>query len=218
MSATATATTTVPDYRHATYDLKTAADHAAMYDKWAETYGDDVMGDSTLYVGPAKTVQAVQAANGKIDGEILDAGCGTGLGGVALAKAGAKAIDGMDISPGMLRLAKDTGCYRDLKIVDMLKAIDYPTDKYDVVTCIGTFTTGHVGPNPGIEELVRVLKKGGVLAATIYCGIWTSEGFDVEVERLRKVGMVDVLGTDLVDYRRAEGDEGRARMLVLRKR
>ncbi|EME38235.1 hypothetical protein DOTSEDRAFT_75715 [Dothistroma septosporum NZE10] len=220
MSATATLTQTqdLADYRHRTYDLKTPQDHAKMYDEWAATYDSDVMGDTTDYVGPAETVQAVRAANGRLEGEVLDAGCGTGLAGVALSQAGARTIDGIDVSPGMLKLAQKTGTYRDLLEVDMQQKIDLPSSKYDVVTCVGTFTTGHVGPDPALPELVRVLKKGGVLAATIYHRLWKADGFEQEVQRLKESHAVDVLSTEICDYRRAEGKEGQARMIVLRKK
>lgn len=217
MTQTAPAAT-MADYRHRTYDLKTPEEHMKMYDEWAETYDSDVMGSSTLYVGPKKTVEAVQAANGKLDGIVLDAGCGTGLSGVALAQAGAKTIDGIDVSPGMLKLARKTNVYRDLEVADMQVPLKQQSDKYDVVTCVGTFTTGHVHADPGLSELVRVLKKGGVLAATVYGALWKSEGFEAEVERLGKTGKVDVISTELTDYRIADGENGKARMVVLRKR
>lgn len=218
MSATVTTApaAVLPDYRHRTYDLKTPQEHSDMYDEWAATYDADVMGSSTLYVGPKTTVEAVQSANGKLDGEILDAGCGTGLCGVALAQAGAKSIDGIDVSPGMLKLARKTGVYRDLVPVDMQKPISQQSDKYDVVTCVGTFTTGHVHADPAMSELVRVLKKGGILAATVYNDIWKTEGFEAEVERLGKQGKVDIISTAITEYRRAEN--AMARMVVLRKK
>lgn len=216
MSATATATATELDSRHRSYDCKTPAEHIALYDKWASTYNDDVFGETTQYVGPVNTVTAVKAANGKLDGEILDAGCGTGLCGVALAQAGAKSIDGIDLSPGMLKLARETGVYRELAPVDMTNPLDQPDDKYDIVTCVGTFTTSHVGPTPALEELVRVLKKGGVLAATVLDNIWKPDGYEAEVQRLKDNRKVDVVSTEITDYRR--GDNARARMLVLRKK
>lgn len=215
--STATATTTAAaDPRHASYYCKTPSEHIALYDKWAATYNDDVMGPTTLYVGPKLTAEAVLKHNGKIDGTVLDAGCGTGLSGVALAQAGAKVIDGIDLSPGMLKLAKDTGVYRDLWPVDMTKPINQPDEFYDVVTCVGTFTTGHVGPAPALPELVRVIKRGGLVVATILDTLWKPEGFEAEVERLRQIGAVDVLSTDVDDYRK--GDNARAVMLVLRRK
>ncbi|EME81503.1 uncharacterized protein MYCFIDRAFT_58956 [Pseudocercospora fijiensis CIRAD86] len=214
-SIAATTAISSADHRHRSYDLKTPEEHIKLYDDWAAQYDADVMADATKYVGPQMTVQAVQAANGKLDGEILDAGCGTGLAGVALAQAGATVIDGIDLSPGMLKVARRTNVYRDLWPVDMLKPIQQKDNTYDIVTCVGTFTTGHVGATPALAELVRVLKKGGVLAATILDNLWEPEGFEAEVERLRSEKLVDVVSTDITDYR--QGDGARSVMLVLRK-
>jgi SAM-dependent methyltransferase len=211
MSATLTTTVVSADSRHQSYFLKTPDEHKKLYDDWARTYNDDVLGSSTEYVGPVKTVEAVQAARGNLSGNILDAGCGTGLAGVALHQAGARQIDGIDVSPGMLRLAQDTGVYRDLVLADMLKPLSHADETYDVVTCVGTFTTGHVGPDPALPELVRVTKKGGVVVATIYDGIWKSEGFEAEVQRMKDAQLVDVLSTERTDYRKAEGEKGMAR-------
>ncbi|KAF7190963.1 Methyltransferase-like protein 27 [Pseudocercospora fuligena] len=214
-SIAATTPISSADHRHRSYALKTPEEHIKLYDDWAAQYDADVMADATKYVGPQMTVQAVQAANGNLDGEILDAGCGTGLAGVALAQAGATVIDGIDLSPGMLKVARRTKVYRDLWPVDMLKPIQQKDNTYDIVTCVGTFTTGHVGATPALGELVRVLKKGGVLAATILDNLWVPEGFEAEVERLRSEKLVDVVSTDITDYR--QGDGARSVMLVLRK-
>ncbi|KAK4554088.1 hypothetical protein LTR86_008929 [Recurvomyces mirabilis] len=204
------------DHRHRAYDLKTPEDHIKLYDTWAITYDEDVMGTSTEYCGPEKTVACVLHAGGKIDGEILDAGCGTGLCGVQLAKQGARIIDGIDLSPGMLRIAEKTGKYRTLVPADLTKRVQLPDAKYDVVTCVGTFTTGHVGPDPAFPELLRVLKSGGLFVATVLDNIWETEGFAAEVKRLGDQGAVEVLSTKLDDYRKA--DQAMARMVVLRKK
>ena len=46
--------------------------------------------------------------------EILDAGCGTGLVGIALLRCGYRHIDGFDLSEGMVAKARQTGAYRSL--------------------------------------------------------------------------------------------------------
>ncbi|KAI5363155.1 Putative methyltransferase type 11, S-adenosyl-L-methionine-dependent methyltransferase [Septoria linicola] len=204
-------------FLEAAYKLKTGteAECKALYEEWAETYDNDVL-EGQAYVGPMMTAAAVKAANGRVEGECLDAGTGTGLCAVALHQAGARTIDGIDISEGMLKVAERTKVFRNLKPVDMSKPIDIADNKYDVVTCVGTFTLGHVGPTPGISELVRVLKKGGVMAATIIDDIWVPQGFKAEVERLRDAGKVEIVSTELADYRKAYNV--RARLVVLRKK
>ena len=204
-------------FLEAAYKLKTGteAECKALYEEWAESYNDDVL-TGQEYVGPTLAAAAVKAAHGRLDGECLDAGTGTGLCGVALSQVGARTIDGIDISEGMLKVAERTKVFRNLKPVDMSKPIDIPSDSYDVVTCVGTFTLGHVGPVPGLKELVRVLRSGGVFVATIIDDIWEPQGFKAEVERLQQAGQVEIVSTEISDYRKAYNV--RARMVVLRKK
>jgi SAM-dependent methyltransferase len=86
---------------------------------------------------------------------------------------------------------------------------------YDTVVCVGTFTHGHVGPE-GFAELVRVLRPGGVFVATVLDDIWSAGGYEAETVALAGRGVVDVVSTDVVDYR--SGLSVDARMVVLRRR
>ena len=49
---------------------------------------------------------------------------------------------------------------------------------------MGTFTAGHVGPDPALRELIRVTKRNGIVISTILEEIWESGGFKAEVEKL----------------------------------
>lgn len=183
------------------------------------------------YVAPARAAQAVVNSLGNTTEstdtlEILDAGCGTGLVGVELARllgastGGAQSkklvIDGIDLSPGMLAVARQTGVYRSLEPADLSKRLDNIADgTYDVVTCVGTLTQGHVGPG-ALKEFVRVAKGGGkgVVVATVRETVWDEQGYEGVVGELASEGRVEVLGRELEDYRRAA--DARAFMLRLR--
>ena len=198
------------------YNLNSIDDHKAVYDDWAASYDKDVLDPSQDYVAPTLVAQAVLTAKGNVSGTVYDAGCGTGLSGVAMAQAGAKTIDGVDVSPGMLKVAKKTGAYRNLSIADLSKAIDKESETYDVVTCVGTFTKGHVGPDPALREFIRILKKGGIVSASVLEDIWVPDGYKTEVEKLSEEGLIEVVSAEKMDYRRGAGVK--ARVLVLRKR
>jgi ubiquinone/menaquinone biosynthesis C-methylase UbiE len=130
--------------------------------------------------------------------KILDAGCGTGLVGAILASEhGAKHIDGIDISPGMLKIARRTAAYEDLVEVDLTKRIPREDGSYDAVICVGTLTEGHVGPTV-LDEFVRVVKKGGVVDATVLSTIWESHGFKDTVQELKKARKIEVLSDNEV--------------------
>ena len=191
-------------------------DCMTIYDKWATTYNDEVGDEAQSYVAPVLVAQvALKSSNNPAKSVILDAGCGTGLVGQALAMAGAKAIDGLDLSPAMLTVANQTGAYRSLAQADLTRRIEKAHETYDIVTCVGTFTLGHVGPDPALREFVRVTRRNGIVVATILEEIWVSGGFKVEVERLKAENLVTVVSEELIDYVRGHGDK--AVLVVLEK-
>lgn len=194
------------------YALADADEARALYDEWAGSYDADLADDSQGYVGPVVAAEAVARIAG-VDGEILDAGCGTGLVGAALAQHGAHTIDGVDLSPGMLERAKATGAYRRLAPADLSRPLPTAADSYDVVVCVGTLTHGHVGPG-AFGEFVRLARPGGTIVATVLDDIWDSGGYRAEVGRLAQMAMVEIVSTDVVDYRKAA--DVSARLVVLR--
>lgn len=199
------------------YTLTDVNDTRALYDEWAINYDADLAKADQDYVGPASAAAHVLKYLGvpQIDPntELLDAGCGTGLVGVHLAQAGAKKIDGVDLSSGMLEVARKTGVYRSLDTADLSSPLVHKDHTYDVVACIGTMTQGHVGP-VAIDEFARVTKPGGLIVATVLGYIYESDGYKDKVESLVNQGKVQLLTADEVDYRRGAGVT--ARMIVLR--
>lgn len=148
----------------------TSTDEArSTYDEWAERYNHDMLGEAQDYVAPATASEYVKKYAGTPDIDtlkILDAGCGTGLVGVGLAKRGATDIHGIDLSPGMLKVARETGVYRSLSVADLSQSLGQASQAYDVVVCVGTMTQGHVGPE-AFDEFVRVGKPGGFIVSTV---------------------------------------------------
>ena len=198
------------------YALSNTTQTRELYDDWAKSYDSDMAETSQDYVGPAiATAHVLSSLNVPAippNVEILDAGCGTGLVGIHLAKVGATAIDGIDLSQGMLDVARKTGAYRDLATADLSGPIQFPNGKYGVVVCVGTLTQGHVGPE-AFDELVRVTQHGGFVVATVLDAIWQPEGYEGKVNALQKEGKVKLVSAEIEDYRRGAGV--RARMVVL---
>ncbi|KAK5128313.1 hypothetical protein LTR85_002980 [Meristemomyces frigidus] len=182
------------------------------YDEWAATYDHDMLDQE--YVAPA-LVAAEVARRVDLSGQFLDAGCGSGAVGIELAKLGAKAIDGVDLSPGMLGIARKAGAYRNLETADLSKRLRFDENSYDALVCCGTLTQGHVGPQ-ALSEFVRVIKPDGVVVATVLDNIWASGGYEREVQRLDSEGLVHVESTDAHPYRRSANVF--ARVVTLRKR
>ncbi|KAI7645633.1 hypothetical protein KC319_g11971 [Hortaea werneckii] len=103
------------------YASKSTDETQKAYDEWAAIYDKDMV--DAEYESPAIVASEVIKYAGA-DGKILDAGCGTGLVGIQLSKLGAKAVDGNDLSPGMLEIARKTGAYQDLNAVDLSQKLD----------------------------------------------------------------------------------------------
>ncbi|RAL02640.1 class I SAM-dependent DNA methyltransferase, partial [Aspergillus ibericus CBS 121593] len=186
-----------------------------IYTHWAPTYNAEVQSKVHDYIAPSLIATAALNASPTPINTILDAGCGTGLVGQALYTAGATTIGGLDLSPAMLDIAKGTGVYRDLMQGDLTRDLNIPDKVYDVVVCVGTFTLGQVGPRPALGEFVRVVKIGGIVAATVLEEVLVDWGFEEEVGRLEGEGRVRVLRREGVDYVRGRGN--RAVLVVLRR-
>ncbi len=87
------------------YGNKTVEDQRQIYKEWAKTYDFETTG-SFGWMGFTPAAAELSKRVIKKDAKILDAGCGTGLSGVALSKEGFTNIDGRDLSPEMLEQAE----------------------------------------------------------------------------------------------------------------
>ena len=81
------------------------------YDVWAADYDSDL--DDLRWTAPQAGADRCNHF-AKPGAEILDAGCGTGLVGVALAAMGRERIVGFDLSEGMLQRSAARGVYAEL--------------------------------------------------------------------------------------------------------
>lgn len=154
------------------YDAQSATELAAVYDRWSDNY-DDYM-DSVGYRHPAICVALLTRYVPPGDGKLLDAGVGTGIVGELLAILGYNAIDGIDISRGMLYKAAEKSVYADLRVADVNQLLALSSDSYRAVISSGVFTTGHVGSG-GLGQLLTVCEAGGHLVITVKTSIWQDD-------------------------------------------
>jgi predicted TPR repeat methyltransferase len=91
------------------------------------------------YRAPKLIGGAVAVAHGKPTGNlvILDAGCGTGLCGPRL-RPFAGRLEGVDLSPGMLKRAESTGCYDLLVEAELTDFIGSRKSAYDMIVSADT--------------------------------------------------------------------------------
>ncbi|MBF9058747.1 methyltransferase domain-containing protein [Rhodobacterales bacterium HKCCSP123] len=130
----------------------------ALYSGWAKAYDADVTGAG--YRTPARLARALAAASEDLAAPILDFGCGTGLSGKALAAEGFTTIDGTDITPEMLAIARSLGLYRTLSLSE---PGDAPAPGYAAIAAIGVVSLGAAPPET-LDRLLGALAAGGHLA------------------------------------------------------
>jgi predicted TPR repeat methyltransferase len=156
-----------------------AHDARKLYADWAEHYDNDIY-DALGITGSARIAELLQTHCAPHPGlSVLDAGCGTGMLGKLLHERGYGQIDGLDISPEMLAVARRKQVYRHLADADLNHAFSAPVPAYGAIVSAGTFVHGHVGAT-GFRQLFDLLKPGGVMACAISMTIWQ----DADVARI----------------------------------
>lgn len=159
-----------------------------LYDGWAATYEDVDVAGLMGHPDAARVADVVTELAGP-GADVLDAACGTGLVGAELAERGFTSIDGLDLSPGMIRRARRRRVYHDLGPADLRDGVPGASGKFDVVTCRGGFARGHLGP-AALTGFARVVRVGGFLVAAVDDATWAADGYADAVDRLRAQGLV----------------------------
>ncbi|NKB51814.1 MAG: methyltransferase domain-containing protein [Rhizobiaceae bacterium] len=174
----------------------------SVYADWADAYDDD--NDNKLgTVSQPTTVAMLTRHCGDSEAQIMDVGCGTGLVGLHLQRAGFKHYDGTDISAEMMAHAKTRG-YRKLLDLNPGEQLAADESTYDAVLCVGVFTHGHLGPE-GFDELIRIAKPGGLICFTVNEGVWDEAHFDEAIEAHAQNAVWRVLEQSKLDYMVNEG-------------
>ena len=143
------------------YRLKNQQDTLSMYGDWAATY-DQTMKDHD-YQSPRRIVEALLRHCADKSVAIFDVGCGTGLSGMALTKAGFTQIEGSDVSPEMIEIARQLpSVYRKLTCVTLDNPFPFPDGAFQVITAMGVIADQHAPPRT-IGQLLNKLHTGGLL-------------------------------------------------------
>ena len=184
----------------------------ALYDEWADDYEDDTT-EAMGYVAPAVAAERLAALLSDRTAPVLDAGCGTGLVGLELARRGFSTVDGLDISTRMLARARTTGVYRGLGRADLSTRLPVADGRYAAVVCVGTLTEGHLGPEV-LPELLRVVRPGGLVLGTVIEDIWEARGYRTSIDALVEEGRAELREAAVWPCRTRQGVD--ARLPVLR--
>jgi SAM-dependent methyltransferase len=176
-----------PDLKGA-YSLRTPEDAVRLYADWAKTYDEDFAARRRYIFADAVAAEFARLATQK-DGPVLDVGCGTGLVGSALDQLGEWRLDGFDISPEMLDVARAKGVYASLTTGDLTGRLDLPDGAYGGLVSAGTFTHGHVGPE-ALDELIRIARRGALFVLGINEEHFESRGFSTALEKFTSAGAI----------------------------
>lgn len=174
----------------------------SFYADWAENYDHDTC-DEMGYVAPAIAANAL-IDHIEVQGEILDAGCGTGLVAEQLKSRNELTIDGIDLSPGMLKQARQKNLYRRLREADLSGPLAIEDNRYDAVISVGVFTSGHVGPE-ALLELTRVAKPGAPIVVTVHEQVWEKDAYLRQLARMKGQNLISLCDITTAPYHQHEG-------------
>jgi predicted TPR repeat methyltransferase len=136
-----------------------------MFDRFAENFDESLA--RLEYAGPKLIRQALEGVVPLDKGDlvVLDAGCGTGLGGVELRNSARKLV-GVDLSGRMLMKARDRALYDELHLSELMAFMRARPAGFDLIACVDTFIYfGRL--DEAFSAAARALKPGGLLAFTL---------------------------------------------------
>ncbi len=154
------------------------------YDDWTNNaqFNQDMV--DWKYTAPSNAAKLLHKYSPNKDIQILDAGCGSGLVGMELAKKGYINITGADFSQSMMDLIPKN-IYKSLKLIDLNETLFYKENSFDAIICVGTFTYGHVKAR-ALDEFLRITKNNGLICFTVNEGIYSKYKFDKKITELSK--------------------------------
>lgn len=152
----------------------------AGWDERAESYDRFFSSISERNIGPL-----LDAAEVRSGAKVLDAGCGPGNLAAAAAERGASVV-GIDMSDGMIALAKRRHPHVDFRQADA-EHLPFSDGTFDVG--VSNLLVPHLpSPEVGVAELVRVVKSGGRLAASMWDAPSRSRFIGIMWESIAEVG------------------------------
>ncbi len=173
----------------AVYAANAPDEVARAYDDWAATYDADMAKAGYRHPAIGLALLARHLAPGAAP--ILDAGAGTGLVGEWLDLIGYTEVEALDISEGMLAVARSKNIYSALHQAALGSRLPFADNHFAAVISTGVFTSGHVGAE-GLDELIRATRPGGIIVLTVKDTVW-SDGFETRIKQLAATGTITIL-------------------------
>jgi len=166
------------------YAATTPAELTAEYDRVAETY------DAALVEGHEWRMPEIMAGLAAWllprTARVLDGACGTGLVGESLSRFGFRDVHGLDLSPGMVAVARRKGVYAGLSVAALGPELPFPDGHFDAFVVCGAFTPQHAPPE-SLAGLLRATRSGGYAIFSLRSDV-PPPGFAAEIDRLTAAG------------------------------
>ncbi|MEO0647415.1 MAG: class I SAM-dependent methyltransferase [Cyanobacteria bacterium J06650_10] len=167
------------------YEAKSNQELETKYDQWADIYDQDLT-EEFVWKSP-QAAATVLEKHVESSAKILDAGAGTGLVGECLAKAGFNNLVAMDLSSGMLDVAKQKQVYCEYHQMVLGELLAFASNEFDATISVGVFTQGHA-PAKSLNELVRITKPNGMIVFSLRVETYEQDGFKEQQTELEQAG------------------------------
>jgi len=151
----------------------------AIYARWASSYDEEMLANNLQsYKSVTRMALELLAEGGSLEQDgpmrVLDAGCGTGLLGqhfCAELRAYAPGslhvhVAGLDLSPEMLKVAGEKGCYAELREGNLNDMQPFAGQAFDLILSAGVFLAGHCGAE-ALGPMLSCLRAGGHAVFTV---------------------------------------------------
>lgn len=197
-----------------------------LFNNYADRFDTDLV-DNLGYRIPTYLFNAVtQHTDDARKFDILDLGCGTGLGGAAFSGCIGDHLVGVDLAPRMLEKARERGLYTNLIPGDVCQAMDQCTLTFDLILAADVFV--YIGKLEGVfSRVAGMLNPGGLFAFSIEV---SEDGDDYHVvstgryaqtvayiQRLAEINRLEQMTCSPVTVRHERGNPVAGYIFVLRR-
>jgi predicted TPR repeat methyltransferase len=140
----------------------------SLFDEYADRYDRHLLHD--LHYAAPNLVRAIvgDRLDGRQGSVVVDLGCGTGICGPLFRRVAGRLI-GVDLSPGMLRIARQREVYDELVEGEAVAFLDRHREAFDLLVAADVLV--YVGDlAPLMRAAAGSLRQGGLMALTLEAG------------------------------------------------
>ncbi len=182
------------DFFTRVYKLEKDKEIFDLYTEWADSYEQDVIQNG--YKTPERCADDLANVTRDFTLPILDMGCGTGYSGLALQKAGFTNIDGTDINPSMLEMARSRKIYNNVYLGTIENPLPDHTSSYSVISAIGVIGSG-AAPVGLLKEIVNTLVPEGYFVFSLNEHTLKDPVFNEAIEESVSEGVCDLVSKSI---------------------